>query len=197
MSDKKVSVKNRSSSIVVYSVPEMGVRREFAPNETKLVTMAELNALSYLPGGMALIHKNLFISDAAVLEDMSVKVEPEYYLDEAGVIDLLNNGSIDAFLDCLDFSPEGVLDLIKKLSVTIPMTDINKRKTLKEKTGFDVEAALRNIAAEQEDDTQNTILKQSNGERRVKEDVPAGRRTAPKYNIVTKPADAADDAKAE
>ena len=27
MSDKKVSVKNRSSSIVVYSVPEMGIRR--------------------------------------------------------------------------------------------------------------------------------------------------------------------------
>jgi hypothetical protein len=114
MSDKKVSVKNRSSSIVVYSVPEMGIRREFAPNETTLITMAELNALSYLPGGMALIRKNLFISDATVLEDMSVKVEPEYYLDEAGVIDLLNNGSIDAFLDCLDFAPEGVLDLIKK-----------------------------------------------------------------------------------
>ena len=84
MSDKKVSVKNRSSSMVVYSVPEMGIRREFAPNEVKTVSMDELNALSYLPGGMNLIRKHLFVQDESALQEMSVKVEPEYYLDEKG-----------------------------------------------------------------------------------------------------------------
>ena len=88
--------------------------------------MAELNALSYLPGGMALIRKNLFISLMQPYLHMSVKVEPEYYLDEA-VIDLLNNGSIDAFLDCLDFAPEGVLDLIKSKLVALPVNDNRKR----------------------------------------------------------------------
>ena len=191
MSDKKVSVKNRSSSIVVYSVPEMGVRREFAPNETKLVPMDELNALSYLPGGMALIRKNLFISDATVLEDMSVKVEPEYYLDEAGVIDLLNNGSIDAFLDCLDFAPEGVLDLIKKQAVALPVNDNRKRDAIKSKLGFDVTMALIHqeevrIAEEEECGTKAESITPV---RRVKTEettAPTGRRTAiPQYKVVT------------
>ena len=191
MSDKKVSVKNRSSSIVVYSVPEMGIRREFAPNETKLVTMAELNALSYLPGGMALIRKNLFISDATVLEDMSVKVEPEYYLDEAGVIDLLNNGSIDAFLDCLDFAPEGVLDLIKKQAVALPVNDNRKRDAIKSKLGFDVTMALihQEEVRKAEEEESGTKAESITPVRRVKTEdttAPTGRRTAiPQYKVVT------------
>ena len=116
-----------------------------------------------------------------------MKVEPEYYMSEKDVAALITTGSLDAFLDALDFAPIGVIDLIKKLAVEIPMVDIKKRKALKEKTGFDVEAALKHIEEDKEDDSK-TILKQNNGERRVKtEDVPAGRRTtAPKYNIVTK-----------
>ena len=58
--------------------------------------------------------------------------------------------------------------------------------TLKEKTGFDVDAALKHIEEDKED-TQTTILKTS--ERRVKPEekaAPAGRRTeAPKYNVVS------------
>ena len=85
------------------------------------------------------------------------------------------------------------------------MVDIQKRKALKEKTGFDVEAALKHNEEDKEDD-QKTILKTNNGgERRVKNDVPAGRRTAPtvtapaapKYNIVTKPAEEAKTESAE
>jgi hypothetical protein len=68
---------------------------------------------------------------------------------------------------------------------------------LKEKTGFDVEAALKHNEEDKED-TQTTILKQSNGERRVKtEEVPAGRRTAPKYNVINKPAEEATAESAE
>ena len=106
-------------------------------------------------------------------------------MSEADVAKLIQTGSLDAFLDALDFAPVGVIDLIKKLSISIPMVDIPKRKALKEKTGFDVEAALRHQEEEKEDD-QKTILKQSNGERRVQpEAVPAGRRVAaPKYNVV-------------
>ena len=88
--------------------------------------------------------------------------------------------------DCLDFAPPGVIDLIKKFSVSLPLTDFQKVNALKAKTGFDAAAALKHVMEEKEDDGENTILKTS-GERRVKkeEEVPAGRRTAPKYNVVS------------
>ena len=35
MSDIICNVKNRSAGMVVYRIPEMGIRREFAPGETK------------------------------------------------------------------------------------------------------------------------------------------------------------------
>lgn len=191
MSDiKKVSVKNRSSSMVVYSVPEMGIRREFAPNEVKTVTMDELNALSYLPGGMNLIRKHLFIQDEAALEEMSVKVEPEYYLDEKGVIELLEKGSMDAFLDCLDFAPEGVLDLIKKHAVALPVNDTRKRDAIKEKMGFDVTMAIKHLeeARKAEEEEKGTTSEPITPVRRVKTETatPVGRRTAvPQYKVVT------------
>lgn len=192
MSDiKKVSVKNRSSSMVVYSVPEMGIRREFAPNEIKTVTMDELNALSYLPGGMNLIRKHLFIQDESALEEMSVKVEPEYYLDEKGVIELLEKGSMDAFLDCLDFAPEGVLDLIKKHAVALPVNDTRKRDAIKEKMGFDVTAAIKHLeeARKAEEEERGITSEPITPVRRVKTETtaaPTGRRTAvPQYKVVT------------
>jgi hypothetical protein len=40
---------------------------------------------------------------------------------------LLKNGSKEAFLDCLDFAPEGVLDLIKKFAVELPLDNYDKR----------------------------------------------------------------------
>jgi hypothetical protein len=88
-------------------------------------------------------------------------------MSEQDIAKLLTTGSLDAFLDALDFAPTGVIDLIKKLSVSIPLTDMSKRKALKEKTGFDVDAALRHIEEEKEDEGSNTILKQTATQRRV------------------------------
>jgi hypothetical protein len=121
-------------------------------------------------------------------------------MSEADVVALIKTGSLESFLDALDFAPIGVIDLIKKLSVDIPLVDIPKRKALKEKTGFDVEAALKHNEEEKEDDNK-TILKQGTAERRVRtEEVPTGRRTAaPKYNVINKSAEtaAAPEAEAE
>ena len=181
-----INVKNRGASVVVYRIPEAGIRRSFAPGETKQISVQELEQLTYQPGGLAILTRFLQVQDEMALQAMGAKVEPEYHMSEKDVAELIAAGSLDAFLDALDFAPVGVIDLIKKLSVSIPLTDIQKRKALKEKTGFDVDAALKHIEEEKEDDKQNTILKQSSGERRVKpEAAPAGRRTtAPKYNVV-------------
>ena len=142
------NVKNRSAGVVVYTIPEEGVRREFAPNETKRIRFQELEKLSYQSGGRELMQHFLQITNAEVLENLNIQAEPEYYMNDEQVIELIRTGSLDAWLDCLDFAPIGVIDLVKKYSVSIPLSDIEKRRALKQKTGFDVDAALRHIEEE-------------------------------------------------
>lgn len=184
MATTMFKVTNRSTSVVGYTIPDTGVRRSFAPGETKQISLQELEKLSYIPGGNALLANFLQLEkNSGVLQN----VEPEYHMTEKDVIDLIKTGSLDEFLDALDFAPQGVIDLIKKLSVTVPLYDMQKRKALKDKTGFDVDAAIRHDMEDKEDE-QGTILKQ-NSERRVKKEdeiPPAGRRTTgSKYNVVT------------
>ena len=186
---KKVSIKNRSNSIVIYNIPEMGIRREFMPNEVKNITSEELEALSYRPGGMDLIRNELLISDAEVLTDMAVKVEPEYYLDDKGVIELLNTGSMDSFLDCLDFAPQGVLDLIKKYAVSLPVNDSRKREAIKTKLGLDVDLALlhqKQVKEALEEESGKTERLDAPVRRVKTAEKPAGRRTTvPQYKVVS------------
>jgi hypothetical protein len=185
--NKMCRVKNRGAGFVTYRIPEDGIRRSFAPGETKEVSYEELEKLTFQAGGMTILTNYLQIQDMETIKNFNMRVEPEYHMNEVDVANLIRTGSLDAFLDALDFAPVAVIDLIKKLSIEIPLTDMQKRKALKEKTGFDVDAALKHIEEEKEDD-QTTILKQNNGERRVKtEEVPAGRRTSvPKYNVISK-----------
>ena len=180
------NVKNRSAGVAVYKIPELGVRRSFAPGEVKQISAEELEKLTYQPGGMAMLSGFLQIMEPEGIKKVGLNPQPEYHMSEKDIANLMINGSIDEFLDCLDFAPPGVIDLIKKMSVSLPLADYQKKAALKAKTGFDCDAALKHVMEEKEDDSQDTILKTS-GERRAKkeEEVPAGRRTAPKYNVVT------------
>lgn len=181
-SSKILRVKNRSASLAVYSIPEINIRREFAPGETKNITYGELEKLSYQPGGRTIMQNFLQIIDPEATGDLGINREPEYDLSEQQIVDLMTKGSLDAFLDCLDFAPVGVIDLIKKFSVSLPLNDIDKRDALKKKTGFDVTVALANMQKEKEDMDTPTV---ESKERRVKtESTPEGRRTTPKYNVV-------------
>lgn len=181
-SSKILRVKNRSASLAVYSIPEINVRREFAPGETKNITYGELEKLSYQPGGRTIMQNFLQIIDPEATGDLGINREPEYDLSEQQIVDLMTKGSLDAFLDCLDFAPVGVIDLIKKFSISLPLNDIDKRDALKKKTGFDVTVALANMQKEREDMETPTV---ESKERRVKtESAPEGRRTTPKYNVV-------------
>lgn len=181
------NVKNRSAGVAVYKIPELGIRRSFQPGEVKQISAEELEKLTYRPGGMAMLSNFLQIQSAEGLQRVGLNPQPEYHMSEQDIAKMMVSGSLDEFLDCLDFAPPGVIDLIKKLSVSLPLGDISKRKALKEKTGFDCDAALKHVMEEKEDDGENTILK--TGERRVKkEEVGTGspeRRTAPKYNVVS------------
>lgn len=180
------NVKNRSAGIAVYKIPELGIRRSFQPGEVKQISAEELEKLTYRPGGMAMLANFLQIQSIEGLQKVGLNPEPEYHMSEKDIAKLMMNGSLDEFLDCLDFAPSGVIDLIKKLSVSLPLSDIQKRNALKAKTGFDCDAALKHAMEDKEDDGKDTILKTSN-ERRVKKDESSApeRRATPTYKVVT------------
>ena len=177
-------VTNRSTSVLVYSIPEDNIRREFQPGETKKISHGELEKLSYQSGGSVLIANYLLIRNEDAIKELGVPTEPEYFMTDKEVVELIKTGSLDAWLDCLDFAPAGVIEMIKKLSVTVPLNDYEKRRALKEKTGFDVDAAIKHVEEEHEDDKE---LPKAAPKRRVQTEepaVPTGRRTTPKYNVV-------------
>lgn len=179
------NVKNRSAGLVVYSIPEMGARREFAPGETKKITFEELEKLTYVPGGRYLLAEYLQVGDI-VNEAFNIKTEPEYYLTDAEIIELIKTGSHDEWLDALDFAPVGVMDLIKTYSISVPLTDTVKIAALKNKTGFDVVAALANEKADKEEEP---AFKETTPGRRTqpKTNATPGRRTeGSKYKVVSK-----------
>ena len=180
------NVKNRSSSVVVYRIPESNLRREFAPGETKKIPFGELEKLTYQQGGREMLEQFLQIVDETVTQDLNVHREVEYDMSENQIKELLLTGSIDAFLDALDFAPMGVIDLIKSLSVSLPLTDFNKRKILKEKTGFDVDKALAHIEEEKEDEKEH--IQPVSQQRRVQPATSNGRRTATNYKVVNREA---------
>ena len=185
------NVKNRSSSVVVYRIPETNLRREFEPGEIKRVSFGELEKLTYQPGGRELLENFLQILEEEVTTDLNVHREIEYDMSEAQVRDLLLSGSLDAFLDALDFAPIGVIDLIKTMSVQLPLTDLNKRRALKEKTGFDVDRALVHVEEERMAEMQKNPNKIDTADaaptRRVKTEEPqATRRTNSNYKVVNR-----------
>lgn len=185
-SDTMYNVKNRSSSVVVYRIPETNLRREFQPGETKKIPFGELEKLTYQPGGHTLLEEFLQIVDEAVTNNLNVHREVEYDMSETQIRDLLTHGSLDAFLDALDFAPIGVIDLIKTMSVSLPLEDYNKRKALLEKTGFDVDKAVANLQAEKAEEKTAANESAAPTERRVKPAAQTGRRTAPNYKVVAK-----------
>lgn len=182
--DTLYNVKNRSSSVVVYRIPESNLRREFAPGETKRIPFGELEKLTYQQGGREMLEQFLQIVDEVVTTDLNVHREFEYNMSENQIRELLISGSLDAFLDALDFAPIGVIDLIKTMAVKLPLTDLNKRKALKEKTGFDVDKALVHIEEEKIEEGEH--ITPNAPERRVKTTTNTGRRTTPNYKVVNK-----------
>lgn len=178
-----IKIKNRSGGSVGYTIPELGdkrdIHRHFSAGETKEIPIEEFQALEFIPGGTALIERYLQIMDKEELKKMNIATEPEYFMSETDIIDLLNNGSLDAFLDALDFAPVGVIDLIKKYSVDLPLNDYQKRQALLKKTGFNVDNALRIKAEAAENDTEVASTKQRRVQ--VEEDAPIRRTT---YKVV-------------
>lgn len=180
MADKIYKVKNRSAGVVIYKIPEDNIRREFMPGETKAIPMTELNKLSYQPGGQMMMNNFLQIQSAEAQQELNIPVEPEYNYSEQDIVRIMQEGSLDEFLDMLDFAPTGVMDLVRQFAVSLPLNDIEKRRALKNKTGFDVNAALTHVEEEKQDDAENGVVESSTPQRRVKPAATTGRRVIKK-----------------
>lgn len=179
------NVTNRSTAMVSYVIPEMNnLRRDFAPNETKRISYKELEALSFIPGGKRLIYDYLKITDATVAQNLDIHTEREYWMSAEDVKKMLIEGSLDELLDCLDFAPDGVIDLVKEFAVKLPLNDVAKREAIKEKTGLDITKAIENMAP---DKTEEKPIKIA-GSRRVVEtaapEAPAEPQRRVKYIVV-------------
>ena len=163
----EVHVTNRGRGAVGYTIPEMnGLRRQFQPGETKRLSFEELEKLSWMPGGRYILENELVIDNQDVIDYLLGGVEPEYFYTEEEVRALLTEGTLDQLRDCLDFAPQGVIQLVKELAVSIPCNDVKKREIILDKTGFDVTNILN-------------MLKEDDEEEQVGIEQVSGRRAAP------------------
>ncbi len=172
-----VTVENRTAGKIVYQIPDRHIRRELAPRQAVRVPKEEIEALSYTAGGLDLIRNHLLVKDEQVLNDLSIHREPEYYMNADSVAKLIREGSLNEFKDAIDFAPDGVVDMIKDLSVQMPLNDFSKRQALKEMTGFDVDKAIENDRANRANDDDTAPAVEAPKTRRVQT---VGRRTTGK-----------------
>jgi hypothetical protein len=155
----KIKVRNRSHANVGYTIPDMSnLHRTYEANEVKEVTFEELQRLSYRPGGSYILQHYLVIDNLEARDELLGDVELEYNYTEANVKNLLEHGTLDELLDCLDFAPLGVIDLVKTIAVQIELNDVRKRKAVLDKLGFNVDTALQfnKEAAEEEEKAEKT-----------------------------------------
>lgn len=178
-----VKVTNRGNSIVGYMIPELHIRRRFAPNETKQLTVNEMRALHAEKGGASIIRNHLIIDNEELVNELIYNVQPEYFYSEQDVIELLVNGSVDQLLDAIDFAPTGVHDIIKTKAVQLKLNDVRKREIIFEKLGFNVTSAIEANAQSE------VVVTEPQGRRAApitasaeNAEAPA-RRTAPKYKV--------------
>ena len=145
-----VEVLNRSDGSAGYTIEDTGVHRTFTSGEIKKIPMGELRALSYMPGGDVLLRHFLQIRNREAIEELIGEVEPEYNYTSEDVMRIMTDGTMDQFLDMLDFAPEGVRDMIKSYAVKYELNDVRKREAIFQKYGFNVDNAIRNNRLEKE-----------------------------------------------
>lgn len=194
MDNKKyVTVRNRNAGSTGYTL-ENGFHREFEYNEIKKnIPLEELQQLSWAPGGMDILKNCLVIEDQNALDYLNLEVDPEYFYTEKDIRSILadiSDESLDRLEDTLNFGPDGVIELIKKIAVEEEIPDVRKRDMISEKTGFNVNTAINinHILADGEDEetkTEVTARKtkpldvKPNPERKASA-------PAPKYKVVKK-----------
>ena len=180
-----VEVTNRNNGRTTYTLPN-GLYREFGPKQSRKLELEELKELRDCQGGEYILQNFLIVKDKTALEYLDLNPEPEYFYTEKEITELVDFGSLDQLEDCLNFAPEGVIDLVKDIAIKTELPDTRKRKMIFEKTGFSIDNAIKINQMMETDDSENAEI------------ATTGRKAAPivssepvhipvrKYNIVDK-----------
>ena len=177
-----IEVTNRDSGRIGYHIPDLGnLQRTFAAGETKKVTYEELEKLSWVPGGKKILKDYLIIGDQEAADELLGEVEPEYYYTEDTVRELLTNGTLEQLQDALHFAPEGVIELIKKIAVELPLNNVAMREEIKKSTHFDVSRAIEINKESAEDESSDAATNQRKAKpiAATNQKVTTGRKTTP------------------
>lgn len=175
----KIKIRNRSAGSVGYVIPDTnGYHRKFEAGEVKELPFSEIQSLAFMPGGDYILQHYLVIDNIEARDEILGNVEIEYNYTKEDIEKLLKHGSMDQFLDCLDFAPAGVIDLIKQMAVSMKLNDINKRKAIKDKFGFSVDNA---VAANEETEDHAEVVAPT---RRVSVSNEAPEAPARRYNTI-------------
>lgn len=182
---KKVKVWNRAAGEVFYAIPDLRVRREWTrPGDMQPVSLEELQALKYIPGGQKLLEKYLLIKDQDACELLELPQDPEYFYDENDIKVLLKEGTIDQLLDCLEFAPAGVIALLKKIAVETKLDSAEKRNIINEHLKINIDAMIKNTEYANEGVAEATT---ETTRARRSAPVSAAKETATsKYNVVSR-----------
>ena len=185
---RKVKVWNRNSANSVYYIDEMRMLREFAPagkhGDVLLIPISELQALSYVQGGHTMLTEHLLIKEQEVCEFLGIPVEPEYYYGVEEVKTLLSEGTIEQLMDCLEFAPAGVKDLLVKYAVDDKVDSYEKRELISKAMGVNITARIKNNELS-EIEPSGEETRASNSERRATPIKPK-EEPASKYNVVNR-----------
>jgi hypothetical protein len=182
----KVMVWNRAAGEVFYTIPDLRVRREWAKSgDSQPVSLEELSALKFAPGGTKLLEKYLLIKDQDACEFLELPTDPEYFYDENAIKVLLKEGSMDQLLDCLEFAPKGVIDLMKKIAIDTKLDSSEKRKAISEHLNINIDAMIRNNEDANTPDAEGAAT-EGRQRRSTPVAVAPATPTASKYNVVNR-----------
>lgn len=180
--NKKVPVRSRTEGSVAYKLDSLRVARSWPKTGSVLqISIDELKELMVQPGGEYILRNLVIIEDEeARIEILGAEVQPEYNYTEDEIKYLLYEAEDNALLDCLDYAPIGVLELIKEYSLEKMPNTTAKIKAINQKLNIN----LNKIIEMMRDDTDEINNQPTTN----------GRRTAPvtlpekkeKYKVVSK-----------
>lgn len=177
--NREIKLTNRDNGEVGYTIPDLNLHRSFSSGETKTVTFEEIEKLSWSRGGLPLLKNYLIIQDKEAAEEILGHVEPEYFYTKDTVKTLLTEGTLEQLQDTLEFAPKGVIDLVKKEAVDLPVNNVAMRKEILNKTKFNVDKAVEIKEASLEDENEEETTSQRRAAPVSTKKEESGRRTTP------------------
>lgn len=148
-----IEVQNLTESTVTFNDNDAGLKRRISFNgyETMKLPAGMLRRLNFSRGGSVLLRDYLSVKNRELAKEFGVtddSFENEYNWTKDDIHEALTKGSLDELKDALDFAPEGVIETIVEVAIAERINDMAKREAIFEKTGRNVDQAIKNAEAE-------------------------------------------------